>query len=111
MPFNWAPEHQAVFKQMEKEIVRALIQTYYNPKKETILHTDASIKAFGACLLQDQKPVYFARKALPETQQGYVAIKNESLAVAWVMEKFHHFLYSSHFILETDQKPMEAILS
>ena len=27
------------------------------------------------------------------------------------MEKFHHFLYASHLILETDQKPLEAILS
>ena len=27
------------------------------------------------------------------------------------MEKFHHFLYMNHFILEMDQKPLEAILS
>ena len=27
------------------------------------------------------------------------------------MEKFHHFLYGTHFILKTDQKPLEAILS
>ena len=27
------------------------------------------------------------------------------------MEKFHHFLYASHFILQTDQKPLETILS
>ena len=27
------------------------------------------------------------------------------------MEKFYHFLYASHFILGTDQKPLEAILS
>ena len=38
-------------------------------------------------------------------------IEIESLAVAWAMEKFHHFLFTSHFILETDQKPLEAILS
>ena len=25
------------------------------------------------------------------------------------MEKFHHFLHASHFILKTDQKPLEAI--
>ena len=37
-------------------------------------------------------------------------IKLESLAVALAMEKFHHFLYSTHFILETDQKLLEAIL-
>ena len=40
-----------------------------------------------------------------------MAIEIESLAVAWVMEKLHHFLYASHFILETDQKPLETILS
>ena len=27
------------------------------------------------------------------------------------MEKFHHFLYASHFTLETDQKPLETILA
>ena len=27
------------------------------------------------------------------------------------MEKFHHFLYTSHFTLETDQKPLNTILS
>ena len=92
------------------KIVRALILANYNPKKETILQTNASIKGLGACLLQDQKPVYFASKALTEIQQGYVAIEIEPLAVAWVMEKFRHFLHASHFILETDQKPLEAIL-
>ena len=96
---------------MKKEIVRAPILTYYNPKKETVLQTDASTKGLGACLLQDQKPVYFMSKSLTEVQRGYVAIEIESLAVAWVMEEFHHFFYTSHFILETDQKPLEAIWS
>ena len=63
------------------------------------------------CLLPHGKPVYFTSKALTETQKGYIAIELETLAVAWVMEKFHHFLYGTHFILETDQKPLEAILS
>ena len=75
-----------------------------------ILQTGASIKGLGACLLQEGKPVYFASKALTEAQKRYVVIELESLAVAWAMEKFHHFLYGNHFILETDQKPLEAIL-
>ena len=50
-------------------------------------------------------------KALTEAQQGYMAVEIEFLAVAWAMKKFHHFLYTSHFILETYQKPLEAILS
>ena len=44
-------------------------------------------------------------------QKGYAAIELELLAVAWAMEKFHHFLYGNEFTLKTDQKPLEAILS
>ena len=96
---------------MIKEIARAPILASYNPRKQTVLQTDTSIKGLGACLLQEEELVYFASKAVTEAQKGYVAIEIESLANAWAMEKFHHFLYASHFILETDQKPLEAILS
>ena len=96
---------------MKREIVRAPIPTYYNPRKETVLQTDANTKGLGSCLFQDQRPIYFASKALTEVQRGYVVIDIESLAVAWAVEKFHHILYASHFTLETDQKPLEAILS
>ena len=111
VPFNWGPEHQEAFKQMKKEIARVPIHAYYDPRPQTVLQTDASIKGLGACLLQDEKLVYFGSKALTEAQKGYIVIEIESLAVAWAMEKLHHFLYASHFILETDQKPLEAILS
>ena len=111
VPFNWGPEHDNVFQLIKKEIMIAPILAYYNPNKPMILQTDASCKGLGACLLQNEKPMYFASKALTETQKGYVAIELESLAVAWVMEKFHHFLYGNEFTLETDQKPLELMLS
>ena len=110
-PFNWGQEHHEAFRLMKKEIVAAPILAYYNPRKQTVLQTDASIKQLEVCLLQDPKHVYFASKALTEALRGYVAIELESVAVAWAMEKFHHFLYTNHFILETDQKPLESILS
>ena len=96
---------------MKNEIITIPILAYYDPKKTTVLQTDASINGCGACLLQDEKPVYFTSKALTEAQQGYVAIELESSAVAWAVEKFHHFLYGNYFILETDQKTLETILA
>ena len=95
----------------EGEIAAAPILAYYDPKKTTVLQTDASINGLGTCLLQDEMQVYFASKVLMEAQRGYVAIELESLPVAWAMEKFHHFLYDNHFLIETDQKPLETILS
>ena len=73
---------------IKKEIAGAPILAYYNPRKQTILQTDASIKGLGACLLQEGKPVYFASKALTEAQKGYVEIELESVVVAWALENF-----------------------
>ena len=111
VPINWTPEHQQAFTQMKKEILNAPVLAYYNPKKQTVLVTDANVKGLGTCLLHEEKPVYFESKALTDAKEGYVAIEIELLAVAWAMEKFHHFLYASHFILETDKKLLEVILS
>ena len=111
VPFNWGPEYQEAFNAIQKEIAKTLILAYYDPNKETVLQTDASIRGLGACLMQQGKLVYFTSKALTQTQKGYVAIKLESLAVAWAMEKFHYFLYGTNFILGTDQKLLEVILS
>ena len=110
VPFNWGPEHQSTFTMMKKEIAKVPVLAYYNPKKQAVLQKDTSIKGLGTCLLQDERPVYFASKALTEEQKGHVAIELVSLTVVWAMKKFHHFLYTSHFILETEQKPLESNL-
>ena len=57
VPLNRGPKHQEAFNLIKKKIVGAPILPYYNPRKQTILQTDASIKGLGACLLQEGKPV------------------------------------------------------
>ena len=44
-------------------------------------------------------------------QQNYVVIEPEALAVSLAVQKFHHYLYGTSFMLQTDQKPLQAILS
>ena len=68
--FNWGPEHCEAFNAIKKEIAKAPILVFYDPNKEMVLQTDASIKGLGACLMQQGKPVYFTSKALTETQKG-----------------------------------------
>ena len=110
IPYVWEPEHNHTFDSIKQETVQAPILRYYDLKKKTVLQTDASIKGLGTCLLQDRHLIYFASKSLQDAECRYVTIELEALAVTWVMEKFHHFLYASHFTLETNQKPLETIL-
>ena len=84
---------------IQEEMTQVPILKYFDPKKKTVLQTDASCKGLGACLLQDGHPIYFASKSLTDAEKGYIAIKLEALAVSWACEKFHHFLYGSHFTL------------
>ena len=69
------------------------------------------VNGIGCALLQSGKPVAYASKAVQAHEQGYVALEREALAVAWTLEKHHHFLYGQHFTLETDQKCLETILN
>ena len=55
--------------------------------------------------------MYFASKSLTAAQQNYVAIELEPLAVSWAVQKFHHYLYGTSLMLQTNQKPLQAILS
>ena len=77
VPFNWGPEQQSAFDLIKKEIASTPVLDDYNLKKQTVLQTDASIKGLGACLLQNEKPVYLASKALTDAEKGYVAIELE----------------------------------
>ena len=56
-PYAWGPEHNHAFDSINKKIVQGPILRYYDPKKETVLHTYASIKGLGACLLQDRHTI------------------------------------------------------
>ena len=110
-PFIWTQEHETAFTHIKQALTREQELAHFNPEKETVIQTDASIRGLGACLLQEGKPVYYASRSIGEAEKNYVAIELESLAVAWALEKLHHFIYGKKFKLQMDQKPLAMILS
>ena len=102
------PEH-AAFDAIKAEFKKKIILPYFDRNKETILQTDASKKGFGAVILQEEQPIYYASRALTSAEKNYQNLEREAQAAVWGMEKFHYFLYGRKFILQTDQKPLVSI--
>ena len=102
------PEH-AAFNAIKTEFKKKIILPYFDRNKETILQTYASKKGFGAVILQEEQPIYYASRALTSAEKNYQNLEREAQAAVWGMEKFHYFLYGRKFILQTDQKHLVSI--
>ena len=68
----------------------------------------ASSKGLGAVLLQDDKPVAFASKALNNMESRYANIEREMLAVLYGCERFHTFLFGRQFTVHTGKHKSQA---
>ena len=79
----------------------------YDPTKEVTVQFDALLTGLGAALLQDKKPIALASKTLMDTEPRYT--EQELLAVVYVCEHFHTYLYGRSFIAESENKRLEAI--
>ena len=73
------------------------------------IQVNASQIGLGAALLQDNKPIAFASKALTDAEHRYTNIKREMLAVVFGVERFHTYIYGWSFMIESDHKPLESI--
>ena len=107
--FHWSPSHSTAFEKIKQAICRQVSLTYFDPKKETVLQVDASLRGLGSTLVQEGKVVAFASRSLTDTETRYANIEREMLAVVVACEKFHSYLFGKRFIVESDHKPLEMI--
>ena len=107
----WDLEQERVFPALKAAIVDPPVLRFFDQKEPVCLSVDASSKGMGAVLLQNERPVAYASKALASCQQSYSQIEKEMLAIVYGCEHLHPYLYRQReVIVESDHKPLEAIL-
>ena len=107
--YQWSPSHTRAFETIKCQISTETTLAYYDRSKPVVLQVDASSKGLGAVLLQENKPIAFASKALTPAESRYANIERELLAVVYGCEKFHTYLYGRQFVIESDHRPLEQI--
>ena len=109
MDYKPGKVHFEKFNRLKVEISNMKALPYFDANAETTLQMDASKNGLGACLIQKEKVICYASRALKKTEQNYQNLEREALGTIWGMEKFHYFLYGKEFTFETDQKPLVSI--
>ena len=110
VPFHWDSPQDDSFTKIKSILSSAPVLTFYDVNKSLVISCDASQSGLGALLLQDGKPVAYASRALSSAETRYAQIEKELLAVVFAFTKFHQYVYSKDVTVESDHKPLEAIL-
>ena len=84
---------------------------HYSLQEEVTIQYDASQTGLGAALLQNDKPIEYASRALTTTEIRYVQIEKELLAIAFACQHFDAYIFRRQTVhVETDQKHLVSIV-
>jgi hypothetical protein len=108
--FQWGGAQEKAFQEVKEILTKAPVLAYYDVKKPVTVTCDASKSGLGAALLQDDKPVAFASRALTDAETRYAQIEKELLAVVFAFEKFNQYTYARAVEVETHHKPLVSIV-
>lgn len=106
----WNEEHEAEVNDLLSSISTAPVLAIFDPRKPIVVQTDSSKDGLGCVLLQDGQPVAYASRSLSKSEQRWAQIEKELLAIVFACERFHYFLYGREFVVQSDHKPLEALV-
>lgn len=108
--WNWTNDHDHELNDLLVSITKSPVLTLFDANKEVVVQTDSSKDGLGSVIMQDGKPIAFASRTLSKSEQKWAQIEKELLAIVFACEKFHHYLHGRRFVVQSDHKPLEALV-
>ena len=104
--FSWQSQHEDAFNEIKQVISNAPVLAFYDVHAPNVIQTDASIKGFGAVLLQNGKPVVFVGRALIPAEKNYSTLEKELTAIVFALHRLHNYIHGCRVTVQTDHKPL-----
>jgi hypothetical protein len=119
VPWNWGSEQDLAMSALKTALTSApaLVKIIYTDEAgEIILAVDASLKGWGAVLMQldaqgKRHPSRYESGLWNQAERNYDATKRECRGVLKALRKVRYWLYGVHFVLETDASVLVAQLN
>ena len=108
--FCWTQAQETAFLKVKETLSETPVLAFYDVNKPVLVTCDASKSGLGALLMQNNKPIAYASRALTDAETRYAQIEKELLAVVFALERFNQYIYGKQVEVESDHKPLEIIV-
>lgn len=109
--FIWSPEAEHSFQTLKKAMTEAPTLAVPDFTLPFDLETDASAKAMGAVLMQQNHPIAFFSKQLCQRLLRSSTYVRELHAITTAVKKWRQYLLGHPFTIHTDHKSLKELIS
>ncbi|GJX35862.1 putative reverse transcriptase domain-containing protein [Tanacetum coccineum] len=92
-PFIEGEEEEEAFQLLKQKLCYAPILALPKGTKDFVVYCDASLKGFGAVLMQWEKVIAYASRQLKTHKENYMTHDLELGAMVFVLRLWRHYLY------------------
>nr|GEY11692.1 hypothetical protein [Tanacetum cinerariifolium] len=109
-PYVWGDDEEDAFQTLKLKLYSAPILSLPEESEDFVVYCDASLKGFGAVLMQREKVIAYASRQLRKNEENYTTYDLELGAVDFALRLWRHYLYSTKCMVYTNHKSLQYIL-
>jgi hypothetical protein len=109
--FVWSEECDQAFHTLRKHLTSALVLTQPDMSKPFEVFCDASGNGLGCVLMQENRVIACASRALRPHEKNYPTHDLELAAVVHTLKLWRHYLMGNHYNIYTDHKSLKYIFT
>ncbi|GJR00728.1 putative reverse transcriptase domain-containing protein [Tanacetum coccineum] len=108
--YEWSEDEEEAFELLKQKLCCAPILALPEGSEDFVVYCDASLKGFGAVLMQREKVIAYASRQLRTHEENYTTHDLELGAVVFALRLWRHYLYGTKCVVYTDHKSLQYIL-
>ncbi|GJR60576.1 putative reverse transcriptase domain-containing protein [Tanacetum coccineum] len=109
-PYVWGDDEEEAFQTLKLKLCSAPILSLLEGNEDFVVYYDASLKGFGAVLMQREKVIAYASRQLRKNEENYTTHDLKLGAVVFALRLWRHYLYVTKCTVYTDHKSLQYIL-
>ncbi|GKE10763.1 putative reverse transcriptase domain-containing protein [Tanacetum coccineum] len=97
--YVWGKEEEEAFQTLKQKLCSVPILALPEGTEDFLVYCDASLKGYGAVLMQREKVIAYASRQLKVHEENYITHDLELGAVVFTLRLWRHYLYGTKCVL------------